>query len=179
MKTKQYQKGEVIFRQGDYARTMYDVLSGSVGIFVAYETENEKQLTTLSPGQFLGEMGMIDAFPRSATAVAMEDGTQLQEIDEKEFSDYFKEQSPRLLAIMRQLSQRIRERTEDYEDACRTLDELRKTKGTPEKRSGSLKERIREIVDFYNLTMGCMPSVPYEGISSGYSYIPYNTESRR
>ena len=79
MKTKQYQKGEVIFRQGDYARTMYDVLSGSVGIFVAYETENEKQLTTLSPGQFLGEMGMIDAFPRSATAVAMEDGTQLQE----------------------------------------------------------------------------------------------------
>ncbi len=145
-----YKKGDVIFKQGDYALTMFAILSGSVGIYSGYGTEKEKEITILGKGQFLGEMGLIEAYPRSATAVAMEDGTELQEIGDKEFQEYFADQPERLLLIMRQLCQRLRQRTEDYENARKTLDEMEQTKGTPGKRSKSLLQRISDFLSMYD-----------------------------
>ena len=147
---KEFKKGEVIFKQGDYAPVMYDILSGSVGVYSAYGTENEEQLNVLGAGQFLGEMGLIEVYPRSATAVAMEDGTKLQEIGEKEFSEYFYGRPERLLLIMQQISQRLRDRTEDYEAACRIRDEMLATQKAPQERSSTLLEKIKSILSFYD-----------------------------
>ena len=63
-----FNRGNVIFRQGDFAHGMYDILSGSVGIYVGYGTEHEVELNVLKAGDYLGEMGMIEVYPRSATA---------------------------------------------------------------------------------------------------------------
>jgi CRP-like cAMP-binding protein len=122
---KTYKRDEVIFRQNDFADSMYDILSGSVGIYIAYGTEDENRLAVLKAGHTLGEMGLIDLAPRSATAVALEDGTVLEEISEKEFASYFDDKPERLLEIMRQLSARVRNQTKDYEAACRILDSMR------------------------------------------------------
>ncbi len=154
-----FQKDDVIFKQGDFAECMYDIVSGSVGIFVGYGTENETRLTVLKAGNFLGEMGLIEAYPRSATAVAME-ATELREIGEKEFGEYFKGQPERLLEIMSQLSERLRERTEDYEGACIVLDSLKATQKAPEKRSRSLLERAKALAAFYNEVMAQTASTP-------------------
>ena len=167
---REYKKGEIIFRQGDFAESMYDILAGSVGIFAGYGTENEKQLTVLGAGQFLGEMGLIEVYPRSATAVAMEDGTKLQEIGEKEFSAYFYDHPERLLLIMRQLGQRLRERTADYENACGVLRELEGTKDAPDKRSKSLLGRLKELLRLYDEMMAAGVLIPYEGMASGYPF---------
>ena len=153
MKVKTFQKGEVIFKQGDYEEVFFHILSGSVGIYIAYGTENEKQINVLHEGDFLGEMGMIEACPRSATAVAMEDDVGLEEIDAAEFSEYFKTHTGDLLRIMRQMSQRLRDRTEDYEAACRALEELQQTRGTPKKRSRSLLEKIKGMIAYYDTAM--------------------------
>ena len=141
MSSRSFSKNEVIFRQGDDAQEMFDIVSGSVGVYINYGQENETQLTVLKAGNFLGEMGLIENYPRSATAVAMEDGTKLQVIDDAEFSAYFKDQPERLLEIMRQISARIRERTEDYKAACQIRDEMIGT--NPEKRSKTLLEKIK------------------------------------
>ena len=124
-------------------------------------------MATLKPGDYLGEMGLIEAYPRSATAVALEDGTQLQEIGEREFSDYFKGKPERLLAIMRQLSQRLRDRTEDYERACRVLEELQATQGRPEGRSGTLLERVKQLMAFYDNVLKTYGETGYEAIYPG------------
>lgn len=163
-----FQKDDVIFKQGDFAECMYDIVSGSVGIFVGYGTENETRLTVLKAGNFLGEMGLIEAYPRSATAVAME-ATELREIGEKEFGEYFKGQPERLLEIMSQLSERLRERTEDYEGACIVLDSLKATQKAPEKRSRSLLERAKALAAFYNEVMAQTASTP-EMNAGYYSY---------
>ena len=172
MKVLTFKQGEVIFRQGDYAQCMYDIVSGSVGVYVAYGTTEETRLTVLKAGEFLGEMGLIDACPRSATAVAMENGTELREIGEVEFSDYFKTQPERLLAIMRQISERLRERTEDYEGACVVLEGLKETEGEPEKRSASLLERAKKLMEFYNNVMKTVgPDMdPYLGFYAPLSF---------
>ena len=83
MKVNEYKNGDVVFRQGEFATTFYKILSGSVGVYVGYGSEKEKQLSTLHAGDYLGEMGVIDAYPRSATAVVLEDGTKMEEIPEK------------------------------------------------------------------------------------------------
>ena len=168
---KIYDKEDIIFRQGDFAGSMFDILSGSVGVYVGYGTENETQLAVLKAGQFLGEMGLIDVYPRSATAVALEDGTALEEITEKEFSDYFNDRPERLLEIMRQLSDRVRNQTKDYEAACRILESMRRTQDEPEKRSVSLAEQVKKLLDSYNKTMNLV--YLYSGEEA---FLPYGVD---
>ncbi len=120
MNTKNYNKGDVIFCQGDAADSMFDIIRGSVGVYLDYGTEKEKKLTELPHDSFFGEMGMIDHAPRSATAVALENRTQLLEITEGDLGALMREKPGRVLAIMRQLSTRLRDLTGDYMEACRT-----------------------------------------------------------
>ena len=54
MTTKTYQNGEVIFRQGDFAHGMYNILKGSVGIYLDYGKPTEKKLSVLGVGAVLG-----------------------------------------------------------------------------------------------------------------------------
>ena len=44
MNTLTFNCGEVIFKQGDYASSMYDIVSGQIGIYSAYGTDQEKQI---------------------------------------------------------------------------------------------------------------------------------------
>lgn len=165
---KTFNRDEIIFRQNDFADSMYDILTGSVGIYVAYGTEHENRLAVLKAGHTLGEMGLIDVAPRSATAVALEDGTALAEIGEKEFAAYFDDKPERLLAIMRQLSARVRSQTKDYEAACRILNSMLATQ--PDKRSPSLKREVKQLLDSYNDTMNLVNK--YAGSSMFYPFSP-------
>ena len=129
-----FNRDQVIFRQGSFANSMYDITAGKVGVYTDYDTDSQKLLAVLEAGQTLGEMGMLEVYPRSATAVAQEDGTVLVEITEDELSDYFRNKPEKLLAIMKLLSQRIRETNEKYIDACRAVyekDEADRTGSEP------------------------------------------------
>jgi CRP/FNR family transcriptional regulator, cyclic AMP receptor protein len=66
-----------------------------------------KLLETVRPGGILGEMALIDAGPRSATAIAK---TQcvLVPIDEKRFADLVGRRPEFALHVMRVLANRLR-----------------------------------------------------------------------
>ena len=147
MKTIRYSSGEVIFREGDDSFIMFDILEGSVGIYLDYDSDRKQQLTVLKEHQLLGEMGLVESCPRSATAVALEDGTTLQEIDEAEFYDFFRNHPERLLQIMRQMSARIRENTEKYQEVCRTLYEYEEAEKSGKTKSSELNQQLQEISD--------------------------------
>ena len=127
MKETTFGKDQVIFREGDNATTMYDILSGKVGIYKNYGAENEQQIIVMEAGQVFGEMGMIEYYPRSATAVALED-TVVEELGESELRDYFKTRPEKLLQLMKVLSQRVRETTQKYMDVCRTINDHEKAR---------------------------------------------------
>jgi diguanylate cyclase len=65
-----FQAGEIVFTEGSPADKAYVIESGMVQIFVGNDEETI-QLNTLGPGDIFGEMGLIDAFPRSASAKAL------------------------------------------------------------------------------------------------------------
>lgn len=63
--------GEVLFREGEAGDTMYVIQSGAVRITKTVKGE-EKTLAILGPGEFLGEMAILNAKPRNATAIVEE-----------------------------------------------------------------------------------------------------------
>ena len=149
MNTKTYRKGEIIFHQGDAAETMYDIRWGSVGIYLGYGTNEEKKLTELTGNDTFGEMGLIDHAPRSATAVALEDQTQLEEIRESDLGRLFSEKPAKVLVIMQQLSGRLRKLTRDYMDACKTAAGMVKLEDKPEEVSKEVKEEVKAKTEHY------------------------------
>lgn len=76
---RRLEASEMLFREGDPGDAFYIVLSGSVEIFLE---KLNKHLTTLSSGQFFGELSLMLGIPRTASARALED-TILFALDHK------------------------------------------------------------------------------------------------
>ncbi|NJK92958.1 MAG: cyclic nucleotide-binding domain-containing protein [Blastochloris sp.] len=66
---RSYVHDEVIFEEGDEGLGMYVVLEGQVRI-ARKGLIGSKEVTRLGPGQFFGELSLLDGGPRSASAVA-------------------------------------------------------------------------------------------------------------
>ena len=145
MKETTFGKDQVIFREGDNATTMYDILSGKVGIYKNYGAENEQRIIVMEAGQVFGEMGMIEYYPRSATAVALED-TVVEELGESELRDYFKTKPEKLLQLMKVLSQRVRETTQKYMDVCRVINDHEKARMA---KNAEEMEKLRKEMEQY------------------------------
>lgn len=117
---KKYKKGQIIFREGDFEILMYAIDEGSVKVIKDYGGPQETELTTLYDGDTFGEMGLIDSMPRSATVIAKE-ATLVTLIDNVGFGEYFKDKPAKVVRIMQQLSMRMRNLTNEYMDACKTI----------------------------------------------------------
>lgn len=65
-----FEPGEIVFREGDDSREMFVVLEGQIEI-VKISPRGDVKLATLSRGEFLGEMSLLESLPRSATARAI------------------------------------------------------------------------------------------------------------
>ncbi len=144
-----FQSNEVIFRQGDYAETMFEVVAGKVGIFANYGSKDERQLATMGAGEIFGEMGLVEFYPRSATAVALDNDTVVNEISFDEFSVYMQRQPDKVLSIMRQLSARLRETNAKYLEARRAVYEAVEAERAGKKRNGSLREKLSAMIRYF------------------------------
>ncbi|RKX69385.1 cyclic nucleotide-binding domain-containing protein [candidate division WOR-3 bacterium] len=70
---KKFKKDEVIFSEGEPGNAFYIIVSGSVRISTMVPGVGEEALAVLKPGEYFGEMALIDDAPRSASAIANED----------------------------------------------------------------------------------------------------------
>lgn len=143
-------RNEIIFSEGDKSDCMYDIRVGHVGIYANYGTKNEKLLTELTTDQFFGEMGIIEGYPRSATAVAMDDVTELTVVSKSDFEDYCKRNPEKTILIMKNMSARIRDLTRGYLEVCHTIAESMEAEQKGEKKSLNLLARLKRYRDEYN-----------------------------
>ena len=67
-----YRAGEVVFVEGDIGRALFILETGKVEISRAGPDGAPHVLYTLVPGEFFGEMALLESLPRSATATATE-----------------------------------------------------------------------------------------------------------
>lgn len=124
MEKAHYVRNDVIFKQGDEAGCMFEVLSGCVGIYSDYGKASQKLLASLKEGQFFGEMAMIEGLPRNATAVALSDRITLQVITWQTLGELFRDRPSSVVMIMQQMGRRVRSMDEDYMDVCKGIAEI-------------------------------------------------------
>jgi CRP-like cAMP-binding protein len=108
--------GTVIFSEGDLGLTMYVIESGEVEISKRIGS-SDRVLAKLGKGDFFGEMCMLeDAFPRSATAVAITD-VEVVVIDQSAFIYILRHNPEIAVRMMRKLTDRLRRTNELLEEA--------------------------------------------------------------
>ena len=104
---RDFPAGAVVFEEGDPASRMYVIISGSVRIEKRVGDRN-LTLAVLKMGEAFGEMALLEAAPRSATAV-VEQASRLLEIDEAAFEDLVRKNGEVAIRLLRRLSARLRE----------------------------------------------------------------------
>lgn len=150
MAEKNYKTNDVIFKQNAVGNSMYQIIDGTVGIYVNYGMADQNMLTELNKGQFFGEMAVIEAYPRSATAVALTD-VKVQEISADDISEYFKSNPDRIIEIMQHIAGRLRDLTNDYTEVNATIKAITPGEDTS-KRSTGLLDKIKKFANIYSRT---------------------------
>jgi len=121
MEIQRVPQWSVIVKQGDTGDTMYLILEGELRVRVMVG-EKETVLTTISVGEFFGDIALFDHGPRSADVVANSDATVLK-ISSSNFEKLAKESpelaAPFLMAVGKTLSSRIRADNKRYTDTVR------------------------------------------------------------
>jgi CRP/FNR family cyclic AMP-dependent transcriptional regulator len=106
---QRYRKSEVIFEEGSTGSEMYLIHSGKVLLSVRQHETQQVPLVVLNPGDFFGEMALVDDAPRSATASAVEDDTELIVMDRARFLFMVRQQPEFALSLMHTFCRRLRD----------------------------------------------------------------------
>ena len=110
---KSYKAGRNIFQEGDPGDGLYLILEGKVQITCLLGQDQRTVLSQLGPGDFFGEMAVLDDQPRSATVTAESD-TKVYFILRDDLLRVL-EHSPSLAAnLVREFSQRMRDFNHQY-----------------------------------------------------------------
>ena len=104
-----FAEGDELMRQGDDANSMFVVLSGKVRVTREHRDLSAPMvLAILGPGEIVGEMGLLDGEPRSATVDAVED-TITMEVSKEALTRAVLRYPELYGALAKVLSKRLRE----------------------------------------------------------------------
>lgn len=104
---RRFKRGEKIVEQGKKSNALFIVLTGRARVITADARGREVILATLNPGDYIGEMSLIDNEPHSAT-VRAEVQTDVLMLGRLEFARCLPENTSMAYAIMKGLVQRLR-----------------------------------------------------------------------
>ena len=103
-----YQKDSTVIAAGDPTDALYIVISGRLKVVMSDNEGREVILAFMNPGDFFGEMGLIDQAPRSATVVTIEP-SELLTITRADFMKCLQKNFDLTMGVIRGLVKRLRE----------------------------------------------------------------------
>src|SRR5687768_7342994 len=81
---RRYPKDTVVFFENEEGDFFFTIVDGRIKVTILGDDGREVILSILGPGDFFGEMALLDNEPRSATAIAIED-TELLSVHRTDF----------------------------------------------------------------------------------------------
>jgi CRP-like cAMP-binding protein len=107
VRERAYPRNSVILFEDDPGDALFVVAEGQVKVVLIGEDGREVILSVLGPGEFFGEMALIDDEPRSAHVIAMEDSSLLV-LRREDFQGILRQSPGIAVALLRELSRRLR-----------------------------------------------------------------------
>lgn len=109
---KRFKRGEILVEQGKKTDALYIVLTGRIRVLMTDRKGREVILATLTAGDYVGEMSLIDDAPHSAT-VAADQQVDVLVLGRDSFLRCLNENTEMAHAVMRVLVQRLRKASEN------------------------------------------------------------------
>jgi CRP-like cAMP-binding protein len=104
---KRYPKDTVVFFENEEGDFFFTILEGRIKVTILGDDGREVILSVLGPGDFFGEMALLDNEPRSATAIAVEE-SELLSLHRSDFQSVLNDNRSITSALIRVLSSRLR-----------------------------------------------------------------------
>jgi len=116
LRRRRYAKGSVLFLQGDPGNALYVIESGHVKMVVTSPDGKELIIAMRGPGEFFGDMALLDGEPRSADAVAADD-CQVLILQRDDFARFIETHPQTAMRLVAELSRRIRRMMRQQQEA--------------------------------------------------------------
>ena len=104
---RRFRKDEVIFHEKEAGDSLFIILHGRVKVAIFGDDGKEVTLSTLSEGDFFGEMALLDSEPRSATTIAEED-CELLSLQQADFMRALEQDPGMSASLIQVLASRLR-----------------------------------------------------------------------
>jgi CRP/FNR family cyclic AMP-dependent transcriptional regulator len=105
---RRYKRGDIIFLKDDPGQSMFIVEDGAVRIYVPGTQGADLTLAVMEPGEFFGDLSLLDGRLRSASAEAARDSTLLT-LEREDLTELVRSRPDAALAILEVISLRLRE----------------------------------------------------------------------
>src|SRR5215204_3053019 len=103
-----YSAGEMIFQYGEPGGALYIIRSGEVEVFIKDNTGNRLILETSGPGDYFGELSLMDEGPRTASVVVTKD-VDLLRLDRADLEVFFNKHPAAAMDMLAVMGKRIRQ----------------------------------------------------------------------
>ena len=130
--TRKYPANSILINEGDETDSLYVVLEGEVKVYASDESGKEVILNILGPGEYFGELSLVDDQPRSASVMTLKPTTAMI-ISKQNFKQCLSENEQLAFNLIRNLTKQVRSLTDNvkslalmdvYGRVARTLLEL-------------------------------------------------------
>lgn len=115
MRQKQFKRGDTVFRKDDPGTHLYVVLEGAVKIALPGEFGQEALVAIARPGEYFGELALLDRSPRSASVVALED-TRAALLAADDFMAFLESHPAAVRSVLEALARTVRRLSDRVED---------------------------------------------------------------
>lgn len=112
--------GQFLMRQGEPADAMYVVDAGNLAVELVTPQGQRIEVDRLWQGAVIGDLGLIDGRPRTASVRALAD-SRLLRIDRNEFEFLMRNNRPAAYKLVRSICRTVCERLRRTEDEIETL----------------------------------------------------------
>jgi CRP/FNR family cyclic AMP-dependent transcriptional regulator len=112
---RKYPKNTILFMEGDDNSQLFVIKSGLICIHTDDNEGRQLVLNYMGPGEYFGELSLLDAKPRSASASTVEDSSLLT-ISREHFRSFMREYPELYEVLMVELVDRIRALTGNVKD---------------------------------------------------------------
>lgn len=102
-----FHNGDVIIKQGDIADRFYILSHGQVEVIHENKDGTEEKLATLDPGQYFGEVGIMNHSKRIATVRALGDSVEVMALERDAFSSLLENSEMSKQSVNRVMRKRI------------------------------------------------------------------------
>jgi len=105
---KEYEKGDVIIREGEQGNSVYIIGFGAVEVVLPWRGEQTLHLTTLGKGEFFGEVALFEKPSRRSASVIAAERCVLLEIEGGEFLGIAKKHPEIVMDVIEKVTSRLR-----------------------------------------------------------------------